>query len=68
MRGFWMSQWLELAEPAAILKLYADLAEQMEKGVLRMAVAGQYSFEQIKDAAEHSARDSRDGKILIAPV
>jgi trans-2-enoyl-CoA reductase len=67
MRGFWMSQWLQLSEPAAIQELYADLADQMDKGVLRMAVAGQYTFEQIKDAAAHSAREARDGKILICP-
>lgn len=67
MRGFWMSQWLQLAETSEIQALYADLADQMDKGVLRMAVAGQYSFEQISDAAAHSEREGRDGKVLIRP-
>ena len=65
MRGFWMSQWLQLAEASEIKELYANLAYQMDEGVLRMAVAGHYSFEQIKEAAAHSAREGRDGKVLI---
>lgn len=67
MRGFWMSQWLQQAVPAEIQALYGELAELMHAGVLRMAVAGQYSFDQIRDAAAHSAREARDGKVLIGP-
>ena len=65
MRGFWISQWLQQATPAAIQKLYGDLAKQMDAGVLHMAVAAEYSFIQIGDAAAHAARESRDGKVLI---
>ena len=65
MRGFWVSQWLQQATPAAIQELYRDLATQMDAGVLHMAVGAEYEFEQIKDAAAHAARESRDGKILI---
>lgn len=68
MRGFWMSQWLQQAEPEAIQELYAGLAKQMDDGVLHMAVASQYTFAQIGDAAAHSARESRDGKVLISPA
>jgi NADPH:quinone reductase-like Zn-dependent oxidoreductase len=45
--------------------LYGDLAKQMDAGVLHMAVAAEYSFIQIGDAAAHAARESRDGKVLI---
>ena len=65
MRGFWVSQWLQQATPAAIQELYGGLATQMDAGVLHMAVGAEYEFEQIKDAAAHAARESRDGKILI---
>jgi len=67
MRGFWVSQWLQQATPAAIHELYGDLAAQIDAGVLHMAVAAEYSFDQIGDAAAHAARESRDGKILIRP-
>ncbi|MBT5571751.1 MAG: zinc-dependent alcohol dehydrogenase family protein [Alphaproteobacteria bacterium] len=67
MRGFWMSQWLQLSAPEEIQALYGELAELMDAGVLKMAIAGVYSFDQIKDAAAHSAGESRDGKILIGP-
>ena len=65
MRGFWMSQWLQLATSDEIQALYRELAGLMEAGVLHMAVAGIYSFDQIGDAAAHSTRESREGKILI---
>lgn len=67
MRGFWVSQWLQQSTPEAIQDLYAGLAKQMAAGVLHMAVAGDYSFDQIGDAAAHASRESRDGKILIRP-
>jgi NADPH:quinone reductase-like Zn-dependent oxidoreductase len=67
MRGFWVSQWLQQATPEAIQELYSGFAQQMDAGVLHMAVAGEYSFADIGDAAAHAARESRDGKILIRP-
>lgn len=68
MRGFWMSQWLQLSAPDEVQALYAELARLMADGVLHMAVAGQYSFEQIKDAAAHAAGEARGGKVLIGPA
>jgi NADPH:quinone reductase-like Zn-dependent oxidoreductase len=67
MRGFWISQWLQQATPAAIQELYGGLAKQVDTGVLHMAIAAEYSFIQIGDAAAHAARESRDGKVLIHP-
>jgi trans-2-enoyl-CoA reductase len=67
LRGFWISKWLELAEPAEIQALYKPLAKQMEDKTLRIAIAAQYTFDQISTAAAHAARESRDGKILICP-
>lgn len=67
MRGFWVSRWLQEADAEAIQTLYADLARKMADGVLHMAVAAEYGFAQIKAAAAHATRESRDGKILIRP-
>jgi NADPH:quinone reductase-like Zn-dependent oxidoreductase len=68
MRGFWMSQWLQLSEPAEVQALYGELAKLMNEGVLHMAVAGEYSFARIKDAVEHAAGEARGGKVLISPA
>ena len=68
MRGFWMSQWLQLSAPAEVQALYAELGQLMADGVLHMAVAGRYTFEEIKDAAAHAAGEARGGKVLISPV
>jgi trans-2-enoyl-CoA reductase len=67
MRGFWVSRWLQEAKPEDIQALYGDLARKMADGVLHMAVAAIYDFDQIKEAAAHSAREGRDGKVLIRP-
>lgn len=68
MRGFWMSQWLQLSAPAEVQALYAELAQLMADGVLHMTVAGRYTFDQIKDAAAHAAGEARGGKVLIGPA
>ena len=67
LRGFWVSKWLELAEPAEIQVLYKELAKQVVDKTLKVEVAGQYSFDQIGTAAAHAAREARGGKILICP-
>jgi len=67
LRGFWVSKWLDLAEPAEIQTLYSELAKQVVNKTLHIEVAGQYTFDQISAAAAHSARDARGGKILICP-
>lgn len=68
MRGFWMSQWLQLSAPAEVQALYAELGQLMADGVLHMAVAGRYPFDQIKDAAAHAAGEARGGKVLVGPA
>lgn len=68
MRGFWMSQWLQLSAPAEVQALYGELGQLMADGVLQMAVAGRYSFDDIKDAAAHAAGEARGGKVLISPA
>lgn len=68
VRGFWVSKWLELAEPAKVQTLYAELAKQLGDKTLRIAVDGVYPFKEIKAAAAHAERDARGGKILIHSV
>ena len=67
LRGFWVSKWLELAEPHEIQTLYMELAKQVVDNTLHIEIAGQYSFDQIGAAAAHAASEARGGKILICP-
>ncbi len=40
LRGFWVSKWLELAEPAEIQTLYTKLVKQVVDKTLHIEVAG----------------------------
>ena len=67
LRGFWVSKWLELAEPAEIKNLYTILGRYVADKILHVEIAGQYTFDQIGAAAAHAASEARGGKILISP-
>ena len=67
LRGFWLARWFETAEPATRMALFGEIAEMIAAGSLSASVVATYGVERIKDAVEHAARNSRDGKVLIVP-
>jgi NADPH:quinone reductase-like Zn-dependent oxidoreductase len=66
LRGFWVSKWLERATPDRIATLYAELADRLTDGTLRVAIAGVYPFSRIGEAMAHAAREARGGKVLLS--
>lgn len=67
LRGFWVSKWIERSAPAAVQTLYAELAELLLDGTLRVGIAGVYPFARIQEAMAHAAREARGGKVLLRP-
>jgi len=65
LRGFWVSKWLELSSPDRIQALYAELAQRLADGTLKVEIAGVYPLERVQDAMAHAARESRGGKVLL---
>jgi len=65
--GFILGRALGTRSLAQIRAIYADLGEQVGKGILSAPVEKVYPIEEIKAAVAHAQRGERTGKILVAP-
>jgi trans-2-enoyl-CoA reductase len=65
--GFILGRGLATRSLAQIRAIYAELGEQVLKGVLTAPVERVYSIEEIATALAHAQRGERTGKILVAP-
>jgi mitochondrial enoyl-[acyl-carrier protein] reductase / trans-2-enoyl-CoA reductase len=65
--GFILGRGLARRSLAEIRALYADLAQQVVKGILTAPVEKVYPIEEIKAALAHAQQGERSGKILVAP-
>src|SRR3989454_297884 len=65
--GFILGRALGTRPLEQIRAIYADLGQQIAKGVLSAPVEMVYPIEEIKDAVAHAQRGERSGKILVAP-
>ena len=67
LEGFMLGRALATRTLDQIRKIYADLGEQVAKGMLSAPVEKVYPIEEIKAALAHAQRGERHGKILVAP-
>ena len=65
--GFILGRALGTRSLEQIRAIYADLGQQIAKGVLSAPVEMVYPIEEIKEAVAHAQRAERSGKILVAP-
>src|SRR5467141_296705 len=65
--GFILGRGLATRSLAQIRAIYADLGEQIVKGILSAPVETVYPIDEIKAALAHAQRGERSGKILVAP-
>jgi len=65
--GFILGRALGTRSLDQIRTIYADLGEQVRKGILSAPVEKIYRIEEIKAAVAHAQRGERSGKILVAP-
>jgi mitochondrial enoyl-[acyl-carrier protein] reductase / trans-2-enoyl-CoA reductase len=65
--GFILGRALGTRSLEQIRAIYADLGQQVAKGVLSAPVEMIYPIEEIRDAVAHAQRGERSGKILVAP-
>ena len=63
--GFILGRGLAARSLAQIRAIYADLGEQVLKGVLSAPVEKVYPIEEIKAALAHAQQGERSGKILV---
>jgi NADPH:quinone reductase-like Zn-dependent oxidoreductase len=65
--GFILGRALATRSLAQIRAIYADLGEQVRKGILAAPVERVYPIEEIQAAVAHAQQGERTGKILVAP-
>jgi len=65
--GFILGRGLATRSLAQIRAIYADLGEQVLKGILSAPVEKVYPIEEIPMALAHAQRGERTGKVLVAP-
>ena len=64
--GFILGRGLATRPLAQIRTIYADLGDQIVKGILSAPVERVYPIDEIKAALAHAQRGERSGKILVA--
>jgi NADPH:quinone reductase-like Zn-dependent oxidoreductase len=65
--GFILGRALATRSLAQIRAIYADLGEQVRKGILSAPVEKVYPIEEIRSAVTRAQQGERAGKILVAP-
>ncbi len=68
LRGFWLVHWLNAAPREAQMALMARMAKLVGEGTLYAPVDATYPLERIQEAIAHTAREDRQGKVLLTPA
>ncbi|MDZ4381544.1 MAG: zinc-dependent alcohol dehydrogenase family protein [Parvibaculum sp.] len=65
--GFMLGRFLARRSAEEIRAIYADLAEQMAKGVIHAPVDSVHAIEDIREALIRAQTGGRHGKVLVSP-
>ena len=67
LRGFWLSQWFQRADPAQRKSVFAEVGGLIATGKLKAKVQATYPIADIAKAVAAAASGERDGKIVLVP-
>ncbi|MEV4756032.1 zinc-dependent alcohol dehydrogenase family protein [Micromonospora sp. NPDC049559] len=67
LRSFFILSWIRDTPRERLTRIYAELAELVEQGVLKAKVEATYPLERFAEALAHAGRERRSGKILFTP-
>jgi NADPH:quinone reductase-like Zn-dependent oxidoreductase len=67
LRGFFILNWIRDTPRERLERVYGELVELVDEGVLRANLAATYPLERYQDALRHVQNDARNGKILFVP-
>jgi NADPH:quinone reductase-like Zn-dependent oxidoreductase len=65
LRGFWLNHWRAETTAAKIGRVYRELAELVDKGLLRSPVEATYPITEFHQALAHAQQPRRTGKVLF---
>jgi NADPH:quinone reductase-like Zn-dependent oxidoreductase len=64
-RGLWITNWVATTPRPEIERVFAELAALAADGIIHTPVEARYPLSQYRDALQHAARTSRNGKVLF---
>lgn len=67
VRGFWLQDWYQTAEPEQIQAALGTLVPLVASGQLVTKIDSRYPLEEIKQAVTRAMESGRDGKVLLTP-
>lgn len=65
--GFMLGRFMARRSAEDVRAIYADLGDQMEKGVIHAPVDSVYAIEDIREALVRAQTGGRQGKVLVSP-
>jgi NADPH:quinone reductase-like Zn-dependent oxidoreductase len=68
LRSFFILNWIRDTPRAELERVYGELAELVEAGVINAAVEATYPLAQHRQALAHAAKSGRSGKVLFVPT
>jgi NADPH:quinone reductase len=66
VRGFWLANWFQTADPAQMQKVISELVQLVATGELILPIEAEYDLADFKQALQHAERPGRSGKILMS--
>ncbi|MFG1708194.1 zinc-dependent alcohol dehydrogenase family protein [Nonomuraea sp. M3C6] len=67
LRAFFILNWLRDTPHEELERIYGELADLAEQGVIRATVEATYRLPEYREALAHAQRAERSGKILFTP-
>jgi NADPH:quinone reductase-like Zn-dependent oxidoreductase len=67
LRGFFILNWIRDTPRDRLERVYAELVELVDRGVMRANVAATYPLDEYQKALRHAQTDARNGKVLFVP-
>ena len=65
VRGFWVTGWLESANPARVRTMYDDLVQELREGRLQQPVDQRFPLDDYEAAMTRATQPGRGGKVLL---
>ena len=65
--GFMLGRFMARRSAEEIRAIYADLADQILKGIIHAPIDSVYAIEDIREALIRVQANGRDGKVLVSP-
>jgi NADPH:quinone reductase-like Zn-dependent oxidoreductase len=65
IRGFWLVNWFQAANPEKVIAIYDHLASMIASGAIEAPISGTFPLEKFQEALATASK--RSGKVILRP-